>query len=141
VNADARPGPGEPPTEAAPVGAPAPNAPPNDPSRWHPVERALAVILDEHGIRWEYEPHLFPLEVAADGTVIEAVAPDFYLPDLDVYLECTVMRQSRTTRKNRKLRKLAARHGVVATILYRRDFERLRDEYGLLVPLARDEAA
>lgn len=101
----------------------------------HPVERALADILDAHGIRWEYEPHLFALETDADGNVLEAVAPDFYLPDLDVYLECTVMRQAWTTRKNGKLRKLRERHGVVATILYRHDFERLRDEYGLPIRL------
>lgn len=101
----------------------------------HPVERALARILEEHGIRWEYEPHVFTLETDADGTVLQAVVPDFYLPDLDVYVECTVMRQAATTRKNGKLRKLRTRHGVVATILYRRDFERLRDEYGLRIPL------
>ena len=101
----------------------------------HPVERALAGILDEAGIRWEYEPHLFTLETDAEGNVVEAVAPDFYLPDLDVYLECTVMRQAATTRKNGKLRKLRARHGVVVTILYRRDFERLREAYGLHIPL------
>lgn len=101
----------------------------------HPVERALAQVLDEYGIRWEYEPHLFALETDTDGKIREAVVPDFYLPDLDVYLECTVMRQAGTTRKNGKLRKLRDRHGVVVTILYRRDFERLRDEYGLSIPL------
>lgn len=101
----------------------------------HPVEAALARILDEHGIRWEYEPHVFTLEIDVDGNVLQAVVPDFYLPDLDVYVECTVMRQAATTRKNGKLRKLRTRHGVVATILYRRDFERLRDEYGLRIPL------
>jgi hypothetical protein len=67
--------------------------------------------------------------------VVEAVAPDFYLPDLDVYVECTVMRQPATTRKNRKLRKLRARYGVTVTILYRRDFERLRDVYRLPILL------
>ena len=101
----------------------------------HPVERALARILDEHGIRWEYEPHAFTLETDVDCNVLEAVVPDFYLPDIDVYVECTVMRQAATTRKNGKLRKLRARHGVVVAVLYRRDFERLRDEYGLCIPL------
>lgn len=45
------------------------------------------------------------------------------------------MRQAETTRKNGKLRKLRARQGVVVAVLYRRDFERLRDEYGLCIPL------
>jgi hypothetical protein len=101
----------------------------------HPVERALARVLDEHGIRWRYEPHTFVLERAADGRVLEAVCPDFWLPDLGIYLECTVMRQAGATRKNRKLRKLRARYGVIATVLYRRDFERLRDAYGLAIGL------
>ena len=39
---------------------------------------------------------------------IEAFTPDFYLPDQDLYLEVTVMKQSLVTRKNRKLRKLRA---------------------------------
>ena len=38
--------------------------------------------------------------------VVEAFTPDFYLPEQDLYLEVTVMKQSLVTRKNRKLRKL-----------------------------------
>jgi hypoxanthine phosphoribosyltransferase len=61
--------------------------------------------------------------------VLEAFTPDFYLPDADVYVELTAMKQSRTYRKNRKVRKLQAL-GEVVTILYRRDLERLRERYG-----------
>ena len=71
----------------------------------HPVERELARVFDEHGIAWEYEPHTFVLERAADGTVREAFTPDFYLPHLGVYIECTVLRQALTSRKRRKARK------------------------------------
>ena len=39
----------------------------------------------------------------------EAFAPDFYLPEQDLYVELTVMKQSLVTRKNRKLRKLRER--------------------------------
>ena len=48
------------------------------------------------------------LERDEEGTVIEAFTPDFYLPEQDLYLEVTVMKQSLVTRKNRKLRKLRA---------------------------------
>ena len=64
-----------------------------------------------------------------DERVVEAFTPDFYLPDADVYVELTAMKQSRTYRKNRKVRKLQAL-GEVVTILYRRDLERLRARYG-----------
>lgn len=106
-----------------------------EPDFAHPVERELARIFDEIGIRWEYEPTTFVLERSADGTVLEAFTPDFYLPEQDMYVECTTMRQKLTTRKNRKLRKLQAR-GVLVTVLYRRDFERLRLRHGFPFELA-----
>ena len=96
-----------------------------DPSFAHPVESALARMLDEHGIAWEYEPHEFVLRTDADGTVREALTPDFYLPEIDSYVECTVMRQCETTRKNRKVRLAQELHDVVITILYKRDLARL----------------
>jgi hypoxanthine phosphoribosyltransferase len=101
----------------------------------HPVERDLAAIFDELGIVWQYEPHTFVLERDERGNVVEAFTPDFYLPEQDVYVECTTMRQSLTARKNRKVRKLRER-GVIVGILYRRDFERLRERYGFPFELA-----
>ena len=46
------------------------------------------------------------LEQGEDGRVTRAFTPDFYLPDEDLYIEVTVMKQSLVTRKNRKLREL-----------------------------------
>jgi hypoxanthine phosphoribosyltransferase len=101
----------------------------------HPVERELAAIFDALGIPWEYEPHTFVFERGPRGEVIEAFTPDFYLPDQDMYIECTTMRQPLTTRKNRKIRKLRAQ-GKLVTVLYRRDFERLSSKYGFPFELA-----
>ena len=96
----------------------------------HPIERELAKVFDQHGIAWRYEPRTFALE-RSGGRIVEACAPDFYLPELDVYVECTVMKQSLASRKNRKIRKLRERYGVTVGVLYRRDFLRLAREYGL----------
>ena len=64
--------------------------------------------------------------------MVEAFTPDFYLPEQDLYLEVTVMKQSLVTRKNRKLRKLRERYpDVKVKLFYRRDFERLAQRYGL----------
>jgi hypothetical protein len=41
-----------------------------------------------------------------------------------------VAKQSNVNRKNQKVRKLRERHDEVVTILYRRDFRRLRGRYG-----------
>ena len=96
----------------------------------HPAERALAREFDRLGIAWEYEPRTFVLE-RRNGQVVEACTPDFYLPHLDMYLECTVQRQKNVARKNRKLRKLRERFGVTVGVLYRRDILRLAQTYGL----------
>lgn len=91
----------------------------------HPVERELARLFDEHGIQWEYEPHCFVLERNPNGSIREAFTPDFYLPGLDVYVECTVMKQSLTSRKRRKARRTSELAGVDVVLLCRRDFARL----------------
>ncbi len=96
----------------------------------HPIERELARVFDEHGIAWEYEPRTFVLE-RRRGRVLEACAPDFYLPELDVYVECTVMKQANVSRKNRKLRKPQERYGVTVGVLYRRDLLRLARTHDL----------
>ena len=96
------------------------------------AERECAKILDFYGVPWEYEPHSFVLEVDEEGRVVEALTPDFYLPDQDLYLEVTTMKQSLVTRKNRKIRKLRERFpDVRIKLFYKRDFERLAEKYGL----------
>ncbi len=98
----------------------------------HEVELECAKLLDYYGIPWMYEPHTFVLERAPDGRVIEAFAPDFYLPEQNLYVELTVMKQSLVTRKNRKLRKLRERYpDVNVKLFYRRDIERLAQRYRL----------
>lgn len=96
------------------------------------AELECARILDFYGVPWEYEPRTFVLERDAEGRVAEAITPDFYLPEQDLYVELTVMRQALVTRKNRKLRKLRDRYPEIRVkLFYRRDFERLAQKYGL----------
>ena len=96
------------------------------------VELECAKVLDYYGVPWDYEPRTFVLERDADGRVVEAFAPDFYLPEQDLYVEITVMKQSLVTRKNRKVRKLRERHPEVRVkLLYRRDVETLAEKYEL----------
>ena len=102
----------------------------NDPFA-HPVERELARLFDAHGLAWEYELHSFVLERDARGHVVEAFTPDFYLPELDLYVECTVMRQARTSRKRRKARKASELAGIEIELLCRRDFIRLARRWQL----------
>jgi hypoxanthine phosphoribosyltransferase len=96
------------------------------------VELECAKLLDYYRVPWDYEPRTFVLERDADGNVIEAFRPDFYLPDQDLYLELTVMKQSLVTRKNRKLRKLRQLYpDVKIKLFYKRDIQRLAERYRL----------
>jgi hypothetical protein len=95
-------------------------------------ERECAKILDYYGVPWDYEPRTFVLERDGDGQIVEAFTPDFYLPEQDLYLELTVMKQSLVTRKNRKLRKLRELYpDVNVKLFYKRDIERLAQRYRL----------
>jgi hypoxanthine phosphoribosyltransferase len=96
------------------------------------AERECARLLDFYGVPWQYEPRTFALEEAEDGRVTEAFTPDFYLPEQDLYVEVTVMKQALVTRKNRKLRKLRERYpDVRIKLFYRRDIERLAQRFRL----------
>ncbi len=89
-------------------------------------------MLDYYGVPWESEPTTFVLEEDADGRIVEAFKPDFYLPEQDLYVEVTVMKQSLVTRKNRKLRKLRERYpDIKVKLFYKRDIERLAERYRL----------
>ena len=105
----------------------------SEPPRFaNPAELEYAKVLDWYGIPWDYEPRTFVLERDEEGRVVEAFAPDFYLPDQDLYLEVTVMKQSLVTRKNRKLRKLRELYPEIKIkLFYERDFERLAARFGL----------
>ena len=96
------------------------------------VEVECAKLLDYYRVPWDYEPRTFVLAQAEDGTVVEAFKPDFYLPEQDLYLEVTVMKQSLVTRKNRKLRKLRELYpDVKVKLFYKRDIQRLAERYRL----------
>jgi bifunctional protein TilS/HprT len=110
---------------------PVPN--PNPPKDFaHPIEAEFARLLDYYRIPWRYEPTTFPLAEAADGAIVEALTPDFYLPPFDLYVELTTRVQSTITRKHRKIRQLAKLYpDVRLRLLNRRQMTSLLYKYGL----------
>lgn len=103
----------------------------------HASEAELARLFDFYGIAWEYEPHTFAIRLDEVGNVVEAFTPDFYLTELDLYIEVTVMKQSLVTKKNRKLRLFRERFPTLAIKLFgKRDVERLFLKYEALRPSA-----
>jgi hypothetical protein len=99
----------------------------------HESEAEMARILDFYAVAWEYEPQRFPILWNLEGTVVESFSPDFYLPDLDLYLEMTTLRQRLVRKKNRKLRRLRELYpDVRIKLFYARDFRALMLKYGKL---------
>lgn len=98
----------------------------------HPSERECAKILDFYQIPWQYEPTTFPIERDKKGKVIQGFAPDFYLPDQNLFIELTTMSQKLVTKKNRKIRRLRELYPHVnIKIFYQRDFKNLLFKYGI----------
>ena len=97
----------------------------------HASEAELARILDYYQVAWEYEPRTFPILWNLDGRVVESFAPDFFLPELDLYVELTTLKQGLVRKKNRKLRRLRELYpDVRIKLLYARDFRALLLKYG-----------
>jgi cytidylate kinase len=98
----------------------------------NPSEEIFANLLDFYRIAWEYEPRSFPIQLGPDGAVLEAFTPDFYLPEVNLYVELTTMKQAHVTKKNRKVRLLRELYPHVnIQVFYQKDFENLVFKYGL----------
>ena len=102
------------------------------PSFAHPSEKNFASVLDFYRIKWEYEPRSFVFEVDKEGKIKEEFTPDFYLPDLDLYIELTTLKQKLVTKKNRKIRMLKELYpDINIKIFYGKDYKRLLHRFGI----------
>lgn len=96
----------------------------------HESEEEFARILDFYHIAWQYEPRAFALERDGDGHITSSFTPDFYLPEHDLYIELTTLKQSLVTKKNRKVRRLRELYPEVnIKILYASDFRKLVEKF------------
>ena len=103
-------------------------------------EEIFANLLDFYRIAWEYEPKSFPIQWNKDGHASEAFTPDFYLPEFDLYVELTTMKQAHVTKKNRKVRLLREIYPHVnIQVFYQKDFENLMFKYGLVRDSGQDD--
>ena len=98
----------------------------------HPSEREFANVLDFFGIRWRYEPTTFPLRWDAEGRILEAFSPDFYLVDTELYIELTTLRPKLMRIKRRKIKRIQELYPEVNIRLWnRRDFTRFLEHLGV----------
>ena len=86
-------------------------------------EKEFARILDFYKIEWQYEPKTFPLEFDNEGIAVLSFSPDFYLPDLDLFIELTTLNQNLVTKKNKKIRKLRELYPYLnIKLFYKKDY-------------------
>ncbi len=98
----------------------------------HESERRFARVLDFYDVSWEYEPVEFSLQWDDDGRTTTGFRPDFWLPDLGLFVELTTLNQRHVTKKNRKVRRMGELYpDVRIKILYQRDTLALLAKYGL----------
>ena len=92
----------------------------------HPSEKTFASFLSLYGHKWEYEPIEFALSWNENGQPTRGFRPDFYLPDLNVFIELTVLEQRLVTKKNAKIRAFRALYPEVElVVVYQKDFNDL----------------
>ena len=97
----------------------------------HASEGEFARILDFYQVAWDYEPQVFPILWDLDGNVLESFAPDFFLPELELFVELTTLQQRLVRKKNRKVRRLRELYpGLRIKLFYARDFRALMLKYG-----------
>lgn len=96
----------------------------------HPSEEEFAKILDFYQINWLYEPRTFPVRWDDEGRVVESFTPDFYLPDYNLYIELTTLKQDLVTKKNRKVRQLKQLYPEIKVkVMYAKDYKRLLEKF------------
>jgi hypothetical protein len=96
----------------------------------HNSEKEFSKILDFYRIKWEYEPKTFTLHFDMEGNPMVSFTPDFYLPDLDLYIELTTLNQKLVTKKNYKIKKLKELYpDINIKLFYKKDYNSLLFKY------------
>ncbi|HEY4696144.1 MAG TPA: hypothetical protein VIH13_04570 [Candidatus Hydromicrobium sp.] len=96
----------------------------------HSSEKEFSRILDFYKIRWEYEPRTFILEFDSEGNPGASFTPDFYLLELDLYIELTTLNQNLVTKKNYKIKKLRELYpDINIKLFYKKDYNSLLFKY------------
>ena len=87
-------------------------------------------ILDFYRIRWEYEPRTFVLSFDKKDNPEISFTPDFYLPNLNLYIELTTLNQKLVTKKNYKIKKLKELYpDINIKLFYKKDYNSLLFKY------------
>lgn len=88
----------------------------------HLTEELFAVFLRSQGISFLYEPKEFVLIKDLTNGIRKSFVPDFYLPDFQLYLEITALKNKLVNKKRLKLKMARALYPEYRfEILYKTD--------------------
>jgi len=95
----------------------------------HDLEEKFAEILESFEIEYAYEPKTFALKTNGNGEIKRGFTPDFYLPELDMYVEITAMNGSSCNKKRRKIEGIEELYGVRTILFHRKRIEDIIKKY------------
>lgn len=75
------------------------------------LEARWAVFFDEYGLKWEYEPETFEISLwdsVKEERYKDWYCPDFYLPELEMYIEIKPDKEGNDWNKYNAFRSLIA---------------------------------
>ena len=99
----------------------------------HESEQELARFFSFYSVEWRYEPVCFALSWDEQGRVVKSITPDFYLPQFELFVEITTMKQRLVTKKNQKIRRMRELYpDIKIKVLYGRDYRKLLFKFGVL---------
>jgi hypothetical protein len=99
----------------------------------HESEQELARFFNFYSVEWRYESVCFPLSWDEQGRVVKSITPDFYLPQFELFVELTTMKQRLVTKKNQKIRRMRELYPEIKIkVLYGRDYRKLLFKFGVL---------
>lgn len=95
----------------------------------HVWELEFARVLDAHGISWRYKPRTFAVEWDEEGNFVDSFSPDFYLPELNLYIEVVGPGRGLSATKARKVRLLRQQYSHVdIELIFTGSFQTILDK-------------
>jgi hypothetical protein len=96
----------------------------------HAWEQEFARFLDTHQISWRYKPRTFAVEWDEEGNFVDSFTPDFYLPELNMYIELAGPGCGLSSTKARKVRLLRQQYSPIdIELIYSADFQSIVDKF------------
>jgi hypothetical protein len=97
----------------------------------HVAEEQFAKVLNFYDIEWQYEPKTFVIRTDDKGIIRKGFTPDFYIPELDTYVEITVM--GKPQKKKKKISETIEKYPHLNIVLMdRHDMALLNETYSFL---------